>query len=97
MKNVEEVVKKIPVYRVRIKGAPPLRGWALKHLSGMEALDVKPGYWLSEWSLSSDGTTATFNFEPELYVAFDTEAEAKAVSDALRANSEIETEVLKIG
>ncbi len=96
MKNVVELVRKTPVFRVRLPGAPPPRGWAIKHISGMEPLDVKPGYWMSEWHY--DGGEATFNFEPNLTNAIVFEkAEAEAISAALHANAEIETEVVKLG
>jgi hypothetical protein len=100
MKNIEEIPSPtIPSFRVRIQGAPPLRGWAVKHLSGMEDLGVKPGFWLSQWRVSSTGDkdSATFKFEPELAMCFNEESVAKAVSTVLREQGEIQTEIVRIG
>jgi hypothetical protein len=96
MKNVEEVTSRYPGFRVHIEGAPPPHGWFVKYLSGMEEVSgVKPGYWLTQWHVSSD-LDATFNFEPELVIAF-TEEKARAVSKALQESANIETEVVGIG
>ncbi len=95
MKNVE-VVSRAPSFRIRIQGAPSPTGWFVKYLSGMdERSGVKPGYWLTEWRVSSDNV-ATFNFEPEPIISFDTEAEADQVSKDLRESADIETAVVKL-
>ena len=98
MSNVQKV-SGAGYFRVPMHGAPPLRGWNLQYVSGLDDPDVKPGYWLSQWNVSPiSDTTANlkFCFEPELIMCFDTEAEAMANSDTLR-KEKIETEVVKVG
>ena len=96
MKNVEVIDSGRVAFRVRPENAPPIKGWAVRYLSGMEeASDVKPGYWLSRWQIS-DGYF-TFNFERELDLHFGPEAEATRVSKTLRESAEIETEVVRLG
>jgi hypothetical protein len=97
MRNVEEVFSRVPTFRIRMQGAPPPSGWAVRYLSGMEeASGIEPGYWLSQWHVSSDHII-TFNFEPELVLTFNTEIAAAWASNALRESAEIETGVLKVG
>jgi hypothetical protein len=96
MKNVEAIVSSTPYFRVRVQGAPPPTGWFVKYLSGMEAAhDIRPGYWLAQWDVSSE--FVTFRFEPELILRFEKEADALGVSNALRESADIETEVVRIG
>ena len=94
-KNIERVPRP-PVMRIPVEGAPRLRGWAVRYISGLEDPAIKPGFWLSHWQASPTKPTATFNFEYELVMCFGDEAEAKAVSDALRVNGEVETEVVRV-
>jgi hypothetical protein len=95
MKNVEVIHSERGAWRVPIHGMPPLSGWAVQHVSGMEP-EIKEGYWLSQWQTNSARDTATFNFEPGLHMCFNEEKDAIAVSNALRENAEIETRVVKI-
>ena len=85
------------MFRVRIHGAPAPRGWCVKYLSGMEEVKgIKAGYWLTQWYRSQDNV-ATFNFEPELVLSFETEAKAASISRDLRESTRIETTVMKMG
>ncbi len=85
------------MFRARIQGAPTGKGWRLKYLSGMEEVrGIKPGYWLTQWLVTSDDI-ATFNFESEPILSFETEAKAEFVSKVLRESMEIETAVVRIG
>lgn len=95
MKNVEILPPK-SIFRVPIHGHPPLRGWALKYLSGIEEVaDVKPGYWMTQWYFA--GGSATFAFEAGVTMCFTDETEANRISESLRNEADIETEVVKIG
>jgi|GEM_PF-4203098 len=94
-KNVEEVVLPIPSFRVPIEGMPPLRGWAVKYVSGMGP-DYKPGYWLSRWHINAAEHEVLFTFEAALHMCFNQEPGAVAAAEALR-KYDIETEVVKIG
>jgi len=95
MKNVKRLMSE-PFFRVPVAGIH-LSGWALKYVSGMEEIpDIKPGYWLSRWSDSADGKEVTFNFEPGLHMCFTEEAAARAAAENLKAQTEIETEIVKI-
>ena len=95
MKNVKRLMSE-PFFRVPIPGIR-LSGWALKYVSGMEEVSgVEPGYWLSRWTDSDDANEVTFNFEPGLHMCFTEEAAARAAADNLKANTEIETEIVKI-
>lgn len=97
MKNVEEVVSRVPTFRVRMKGAPPPSGWAVRYVSGMEeAACIKPGDWLSQWHTSSDNVI-TFSFDPELVLTFATEPAAEGVQTTLSVSAEIETAVVRVG
>jgi hypothetical protein len=75
---------------------PPLSGWAVQYVSGMEQPDIKGGFWLSHWRVDSTQNSATFNFEPGLRMCYNEEKDAIAVSNALRENAEIETRVVKV-
>src|SRR5438128_960571 len=100
MKNnkVEEVVSTgVPVFRVRMQAAPPLKGFAVKYLSGMGGTpDLEPGYWLSRYFVDREGYI-NFNFEPDLFFAFEGEDGAKAASQRLKDSAAIEMQVVKIG
>jgi hypothetical protein len=96
MKNVEEKISNRPMFRVRMQGAPPPNGWFVRYVSGMEGKDINPGDWLTQFFVDREGYI-NFNFEPEMDLHWKTEAEATAVSNALRQSAEIETSVVKIG
>lgn len=100
MKNVEQIqitLSGLPTFRVPMRGGPPLSGFAVRLLSGMEEVeDVKPGYWLSRFGLDHEGYH-TFNFEPELFFGFDKEEDARRASDLLRQGASIETAVVRVG
>jgi hypothetical protein len=95
MKNVKRLTSH-PFFRVPLAGAPPLRGWALRYVSGIEDHLIKPGFWLTQWNPTADGTSVNFNFESELVMCFNDESVAVAVSKTLLDNTEIETSVVKI-
>jgi hypothetical protein len=95
MKNVEVIHSTASAWRIPIQGLPPLRGWAVQYVSGMDAA-IKAGYWLSFWRVNSARDSATFSFEAGLHMCFDGETEANAISDALRRFAEIETRVVEI-
>jgi hypothetical protein len=96
VKNVEVQESTRGSYRIRVAGMPPLRGWALKYISGMEEMgDVHSGYWLSRWY--ADTEAAEFAFEEELHFAFTDQQGAEKVSRFLREGAEISTEVVKVG
>ncbi len=97
MKNVEEAPPRRPVFRVRMEGAPPPRGYFVKYVSGMEDRpDIEPGYWLTQYFVDSDGYL-NFNFEPEADLHWETESGATSASDILRRTAEIQTAVVKVG
>lgn len=97
MKTVEEKISSRPMFRVRMQGAPPPRGFAVKYLSGMEGTtDLEPGYWLSHFYADRQGYI-NFNFERELVFGFDDESDAKKASEALKQDGDIETAVVKVG
>jgi hypothetical protein len=94
MKNVEFAPAR-PAFRVPIDGLPPLSGWAVQYVSGMESeTGIKQGYWLSNWNAT--GEAAYFGFQAGLHMCFNEERDAIAVSEALRNEAEIETRVVKI-
>ncbi len=96
MKSVQELNSTRPSFRGGLKGTPPLSGWAIRYLSGMDpSSDIKPGYWLTLWLVSPDDFT--FRFEDELHICFHAKAKAAAVVKTLRERGDIETEVVKIG
>ncbi len=96
MKHVEIIQSKIPVFRVPIHGLPPLSGWAVKYVSGMEGTpDIEPGDWLSQWHVGADDVV--FNFEHGLHMCFNAEADATRASDYLLKAAEIKTAVVRVG
>ena len=61
MKHVEIIHSKIPTFRVPIHGLPPLSGWAVRYVSGMEGTpDIEPGDWLSQWHVGADDVAFYF-------------------------------------
>ena len=66
----------------------------MKLVSGIDSKGIKPGFWMSLWQPVADNTQ--FAFEPELQMCFEHEEQAKKISDLLRNEMEIETEVVKI-
>ncbi|MGC2698374.1 MAG: hypothetical protein WA738_21510 [Candidatus Angelobacter sp.] len=97
MKNVETLTSTQPVFRVPIKGVPSLKGWAVRYLSGMEEMpDIKVGYWLTQFDVTQENV-ATFRFEAQPHLSFDSKDFAMAISDGLRESAEIQTEVVKNG
>ena len=81
-------------YRIPLDNAPPLRGWAIRYISGMEGEEeVEAGFYMAYWYPDSQG--AVFAFERDLHSVFGDEAEAIHVRDSLKL-SEIETEVERI-
>jgi hypothetical protein len=97
MKNVERLPS-YPFFRVKMQGMPPLNGWAVQYVSGIDNdSDIKQGFWLTQWSPTSDRTSATFIFESELVMCFTEESVATDVSRALRENAEILTKVVRVG
>lgn len=83
-------------WRVPVQGMPPLKGWAVQYVSGM-GKGVEEGSWLTFWRVNAARDEATFNFEPgSPHMCYDEEADALAVSGALRNVAEIETRVVKI-
>jgi hypothetical protein len=97
MRNIEEVSYfKTGSYRTRIHGEPPLRGWAVMYISGMEAMpDTKAGDWLSLWDKRTEDIIFKFeNGRP--HMCFEEEAQATGVVEKLWEEAEIETEVVKI-
>jgi hypothetical protein len=93
MKNVERLPLR-PAFRVPLHGAPPLRGWAVQYVSGIDYPEIKPGFWLSQWNIDPEGVT--FNFDSKPVMSFTDEQMARAASNALR-ELEIETTVVKVG
>ncbi len=93
MKNVVKLPPR-HIMRVPIPGAPPLKGWTLKYVSGLEQAHAKPGDLLSMWQY--EGEKLTFAFEPQLNMVFSDETGAKSASDLLRDGMEIKTEVIKV-
>lgn len=80
-----------------MKNAPPPSGYFIRYVSGMgEKYEIKPGYWLTQWFVDSEGY-ANFNFEPEMDLHWNTEAEARAKADYLKKSAEVETTVVGIG
>jgi hypothetical protein len=97
MKNVDKTPSRMPTFRVPMQGAPPPKGWFVRYLSGMEEEpDIRPGFWLSQWSIDSK-SYIIFTFEPVMDLHWDTEAQADEVSKALRESAGIETAVVKVG
>ncbi len=69
----------------------------MRYVSGIDDPEIKPGCWLTQWNVTPDRTKAMFSFESGLVMNFTEESQAKDVSKALRDNTEIETEVVKLG
>jgi hypothetical protein len=98
MKNAEEVVRKRPVFKVPLQGAPPPRGWTVRYKSGAEEIpDFQPGNLLAQWSVDSEGVTFSFSPDPNDMVVFDTEAEVAKIVEWLRKETAIEAEGIKVG
>jgi hypothetical protein len=97
MAKLERVLRERPFFKVRMQGAPPPSGWALRYVSGIDDPEIKPGFWLSEWSVSAERQTGNFNFDRELDLHFAEESIAKDISDALRNAVGVKTAVVKIG
>jgi hypothetical protein len=98
MKNVEEVFLTRPVFKVRMQDAPPAKGWTLRYISGAEERrGIEPGNLLIQWFVDRTGTV--FNFGPELdqMVVFDTEAKATGISEWIKQNTDVKSEVIKVG
>lgn len=94
---VEEKFSNRPFFRVRVKGALPQKGFAVRYVSGMEGTkDLEPGDWLSHYYVDQEGYL-NFNFERELFFGFDVEDDANKASEALKQNAGVVTTVVKIG
>lgn len=91
--------KKLPareIFRVPVQGLPPLKGRAIRYLSGLEGESQnKAGDFMSQWQSNDEGLT--FVFESGLHMCFTDEKLANEISSFLRKQAEIETEVVKIG
>jgi hypothetical protein len=99
MKDAEEVYATRPMFKVRMQGAPPPRGWVLRYMSGAEEKDdIKPGYLLSKWWIDKEGF-ANFDFSPEPtdMVAFQNEAYTDGVAEFLRQHVGLEIQKFKVG
>lgn len=86
-----------PVMRIPLQGAPPLSGWAIRLLQDIPEAGSKKDYWMDHWTELQTQGQVDFGFEPELYMAFQREADAARIRDFLRTDAEIETEVVKVG
>jgi len=77
-----------------VKGLPPLSGWAVKYVSGMEGMpDIESGDFLSQWHVGANDVV--FNFEHGLHMCFNTEADAVQAADFLKG-AEIMTSIVKV-
>jgi|ERR1700687_311219 hypothetical protein len=95
MKGVEVVeVPARPVMHIPFKGELPIKGWGLRYVSGIDNERVQPGDWMTRWDSTAMGST--FEFGADLTYVFWGEAYARDVSEALRTNADIKTEVVKI-
>jgi hypothetical protein len=94
MKNCTVVTAKGSAH-IQITGMPPLHGWAIKYLSGIEEKTIKPGFWLSMWDSTTQGGTE-FAFHEELFMVFNDEAYARGIPDFLRTYADVETEAVKV-
>jgi hypothetical protein len=98
MKNAEEVVRKRPMFKVPLQGAPPPRGWTVRYKSGAEEIpEFQPGNLLAQWSVDSEGVTFSFSPDPHDMVVFDTEAEVVKIVEWMHKEAAIETEAIKVG
>lgn len=69
--------------------------WAIKYVAGIdEGAATKPGDWLVQWDPSPE--RITFAFAKKRNLCYLDEASAQSVSDVLRKEMEIETEVVKV-
>lgn len=74
---------------IRIAGAPPHHGWAVRYRSGVPELDAAKGpLWISQFPPQQGW--ATFGENPWLW---ESEADANKIVDFLREQIEVETEV----
>lgn len=94
MKNVEQIPGS-GYWNIHIPGLRPT-GWGVEYLAGMDGDGIKPGYWLSQWSISRNGMSVVFNFESDLVMTFHEESEANQAVEVLRQNAEIEALAVKI-
>jgi len=96
MKNVTRLPR-IEVFREPILGVLASSKWAIKYVSGIDdgGAETKAGDWLVKWEMSPERILFAFCSEGNLY--FLDEASAQAVSNMLRKQMEIETEVVKVG
>ena len=93
MKNVTSAGRG-GMYRVPLDNPPPLRGWAIRYVSGMEGEEeVEPGFYLAWWH--PDGQFANFALEPDLHTVWRDEAEAEFIREQLKL-SDIVTEIARI-
>jgi hypothetical protein len=96
MKNVQLITQKLPAFRIPMEGLPPLSGWAIRYVGGMEEnSNVKSGDWLSQWHVGPEDVV--FAFEHGLHMCFNQEADAVRAVDYLLKMAEIRTKVVKIG
>jgi hypothetical protein len=66
--------------------------WAIKYVAGLdESAETKPGHWLVQWDPSPERILFAFSKDRNLY--YTDEASAQAVSDMLRKDMGIVTEV----
>jgi len=84
------------MFRVRMQGAPPPKGWFVRYVSGMDSPEIKTGFWLTKFFVDAQGYI-NFDFEPDADLHWDNEEAANNVSKALREAGEIETRVVKVG
>lgn len=95
MKNTTRLLQ-TEVFREQIPGTLPYPMWAIQYVSGIdEGAETKPGDWLVTWDPSPERIMFAFSKNRNLY--YTDEASAQSVSDMLRSNMEIETEIVKIG
>jgi hypothetical protein len=80
---------------VPILNAPPLHGWGIRLLSGLEKAGWKKGFWLSKWTIAKDEMNAVFS-EGDTSLVFNQQADAEGAA-ALLKRQDVETEVVKIG
>jgi hypothetical protein len=82
---------------IPIPGAPPPHGWAVKLVQDLPDANYKHGYWMATWQKTPESWKFSFDPAPNMAFVFSTEPDAKKVSDFLRKQGEIETEVVKVG
>ncbi len=88
------IVPTKPAFCIRLAGAPPLSGWAIRLIAGIDDEEIRPGFWMSRWY--SDQEVVEFAFERELHMVFNSEADARKVRKFLVENADISTEVVQI-